>query len=337
MAGLLKHAPNTVSSRRGWRFPTHPWQHVALAWQAFSAAIRGSFRAMLSTRFPRITSAVGLLKQISDRASEHDVDIVAAGLSFYALLGLFPSLLALVSIYGLVSDPASIESVVGSLTATIPLQARTLVQEGLTAFIARSSSDLTFSVVVGTAGVLWSSSSGMGALVHAINVASDTPQHRSFFGRRLIALSFTLVAVIGVAVVVPALTALPRLAHLLGADTMLVFLPSLVLTELAFLAMLVLFRYAPYKQTLRMRDVVPGAAAASLSWLVMSIAYSLYVRFLSRMSSTYGVLEGVIVLELWFYFSALVLLYAVELNVELHRRRGGPLSSRGALSQSVTS
>lgn len=283
---------------------------------------------MLSTRFPRITSAVALLKQVSDRASEHDVDIVAAGLSFYALLGLFPSMLALVSIYGLVADPASIESVVGSLTATLPLQARTLVQQSLMAFIARTSGDLTFSVVIGIIGVLWSSSSGMGALVHAVNVASDNPQHRSFFGRRLIALSFTLVGVIGVAVVVPALTALPRLAHLLRADTLLVVLPALVLTAIGFVAMLVLFRYAPYKQTLRARDIVPGAAVASISWLVMSIAYSLYVRFLSRMSSTYGALEGVIVLELWFYFSALVLLYAVELNIELVRRRSPP-ASRG--------
>jgi len=276
---------------------------------------------MLSTRFPRITSALELVKQISSRASDHDVDIVAAGLSFYALFGLFPSMLALVSLYGLVADPASIQSVVNSLTATLPLQAQKLVQEGLTEFVARTSSDLTFSVFVGIVGVLWSSSSGMGALVHAINVASDNPQHRSFFGRRLIALSFTLVGVISVAVVVPALTALPRLAHLLRADTPLVILPSLVLMAIAFVALLVLFRYAPYKQTLRMRDVVPGAAAASLSWLLMSAAYSLYVRFLSRMSSTYGVLEGVIVLELWFYLSALMLLYAVELNVELGRRR----------------
>lgn len=300
------------------------WQSAALAWRAVSATIAGGMRSMLSTRFPRITAAVALVKRVSDRASDHDVDIVAAGLSFYALLGLFPSLLALVSIYGLVADPASIQSVVDSLTATLPLQARTLVQEGLTAFVARTSSDLTVSVVVGIIGVLWSSSSGMGALVHAINVASDNPQHRSFFGRRLIALSFTLTGVVGVAVVVPALTALPRLAHLLRADTLLVILPSLVLMAIAFLALLVLFRYAPYKQTLRMRDVMPGAAAASLSWLLMSAAYSLYVRFLSRMSSTYGVLESVIVLELWFYFSALMLLYAVELNIELSRRRADP-------------
>jgi membrane protein len=324
MQGHLKTAPRAGSSLRKWRFPTRPWQDAALAWRTIRAALGGGMRAMFSTRFPRIATAVELFQQVGNRASEHDVDIVAAGLSFYALLGLFPSMLALVSLYGLVADPASIESVVGSLTATLPVQARTLVQEGLTAFVARTSSDLTFSVAVGIIGVLWSSSSGMGALVHAINVASDNPQHRSFFGRRVIALSFTLAGVIGVAFVVPALTALPRLAHLLRADTLLVVLPSLVLTAIAFLAMLVLFRYAPHKQTLRMRDVMPGAAAASLSWLVMSTAYSLYVRYLSRMSSTYGALEGVIVLELWFYFSALVLLYAVELNIELVRRRAAP-------------
>ena len=210
--------------------------------------------------------ALDVLETVPSHLERHRaLDIVAAGLSFYALLGLFPAMLALVSIYGLVADPASIQSAVSSLTATLPLQARTLIQEGLTAFVARTSSDLTFSVVVGIIGVLWSSSSGMGALVHAINVASDNAQHRSFFGRRLIALSFTLTGVIGVAVVVPALTALPRLVHLLRADTLLVMLPSLVLTGIAFLAMLVLFRYAPYKQPFRRRNVVPSTPSSNFN------------------------------------------------------------------------
>ena len=65
----------------------------------------------------------------------------------------------------------------------------------------------------------------------------------------------------------------------------------------------------------------PGAALASVAWLGMSGLYSLYVRFFSSYSSTYGALEGVIVLQLWFYFSSLVMLYAVELNVLLVQRR----------------
>ncbi|HTQ05779.1 MAG TPA: YihY/virulence factor BrkB family protein [Polyangiaceae bacterium] len=269
-------------------------------------------------------SVYEICRRVSERAAEHDVDMAAAGLSFYALLGLFPSLLAIVSIYGLVANPASAEAVLTSLARTLPPQARELVLSGLAEFVKRSSGDLTLRIVFGFGAVLWSSSSGMSVLVRAINVAYEVKEHRNFFARRAIALLFTLGGVVGVAVVVPALTAVPRLLHLFRADTLLVFVPPLALAVTAFLALLVLFRYAPYRQPSSFAEVAPGAALASIAWLVVSGAYSLYVRFLARFGSTYGALEGVVVLELWFYFSAQVLLYAAELNVVLGRRQSAP-------------
>ncbi len=259
---------------------------------------------------------------VNERASEHDVDMAAAGLSFYALLGLFPSLLAVVSIYGLVANPASVEAVLTSLAHTLPPQARELVLSEVAQFVKRSSGDLTLRIVLGLGAVLWSSSSGMSLLVRAINLAHGTKEHRNFFARRAIALLFTLGGVVGVAIVVPALTAVPRLLHLFRADTLFVFVPPVALAVTTFLALLVLFRYAPYRRPSTFAEVAPGAALASIAWLVVSGAYSLYVRFLARYTSTYGALEGVVVLELWFYFSAQVLLYAAELNVVLGRRRG---------------
>jgi membrane protein len=90
----------------------------------------------------------------------------------------------------------------------------------------------------------------------------------------------------------------------------------------------VLFRYAPYKQPRTFKAVAPGAALAAVSWLLVSAGYSFYVRYLARLTSTYGALEGVIVLELWFYFSALVLLYAAELNALLAARRAAVPAGR---------
>jgi membrane protein len=274
----------------------------------------GPIRSWLRARYE-------LVLAVSRRADDHDVDIVAAGLSFYALLGLFPALLALVSIYGLVADPASVQHVLSDLAQTLPQQARALVTQGLADFVLRTSGDLTISIVLGILAVLWSSSSGMGVLVRAINLAYGVQERRSFFGRRLIALSFTLAGVIGVAFVVPAITALPKVLHLLRAETLMVVVPPVVLGTALFLSLLVLFRYAPYRKQPTLAAVVPGAVLASVAWLAVSGAYSLYVRFFARMTSTYGALEGVVVLELWFYFSATVLLYAAELNVELAERR----------------
>jgi membrane protein len=286
------------------------------------------WRATLRSRFAWLFD---IAHALGDRGERHDVDIVAAGLSFYALLGLFPGLLAVVSIYGLVADPASVQGVLSFFLRTMPPQARSVVNDGLGAFVGRPSGDLTLRVVIGILAVLWSSSSGMGVLVHAINQAHGVSERRSFFGRRLIALGFTLAGVVSIAVVVPALTALPKVLHALGADGLTVLVPPLALASAAFIALLVLFRYAPYKQPRTFRAVAPGAAVAALAWLLVSAGYSFYVRYLARLTSTYGALEGVIVLELWFYFSALVLLYAAELNVVLAARHGpasvGPRST----------
>jgi membrane protein len=276
---------------------------------------------MIALGHGRLARFVDFLHRVNERATEHDVDIVAAGLSFYALLGLFPALLGVVSLYGLVADPASVQAVLAALARTLPPQARELVIASVAEFVRRSSGDLTFRLVAGIVAVLWSSSSGMSVLVRAINVAYDVKERRSFFGRRAIALLFTLGGVVGVAFVVPALTAVPRLLHLFRAEPLLVFVPPLVLAAAGFVTLLVLFRYAPYRRPATFAEIAPGAALASVAWLLVSGAYSLYVRFFARFSSTYGTLEGVIVLELWFYFSAQVLLYAAELNVVLARRR----------------
>jgi membrane protein len=262
-----------------------------------------------------------LMKNVGDRAGDHDVDIVAAGLSFYALLGLFPSLLALVSIYGLIADPQEVQRALTALAQTLPPQARDLVISGLAAFVKRSSSELTLSIVFSIVAVLWSSSSGMGVLVRRLNVAHDAQKQRNFFARRALALGFTFAAVVAVAFVVPALTALPKILSALRAEMLTVFVPPLALALAAFVALLLLYRYAPYDNRLSFREVMPGAAAASLAWMVVTSGYSFYLRYFARLSSTYGALEGVIVLELWFYFSTLVLLYAAELNVVLAGRR----------------
>jgi membrane protein len=262
-----------------------------------------------------------LLRRVDALADSHDADIVAAGLAFYGLLGLFPSLLAIVSVYGLVADPAEVEGALTSLAHALPSQARVLVVGGLAEFVERPSESLGFRLAFGLIAALWSSSSAMAVLVRAINVAYGLPEHRSFFGRRRIAIAFTLGGVASVAVVVPLLTALPKLLHLMRADLLMVFLPWMVLAAAAFLSLLMLFRYAPYRRGRSWRAAVPGALAASLIWLLMSGLYSLYVRYIARFTSTYGALEGVIVLELWLYVSALVLLYGAELNAELEARR----------------
>jgi membrane protein len=268
----------------------------------------------------KLKATVAFFVELDAMADAHDADIVAAGLSFYALLGLFPALLAVVSVYGLLADPQNLEGVLVDFARPLPPQARSVILGSFGDFVRRPSADLTLSAVLGTVGVLWSCSSGMSVLVRAINVTHSVRERRSFFKRRLIGLLFTLSAVVGVVVVVPGITALPKILPVLGAGTPSLVVPPVALAIFAFGALSALFRYAPVGGPRSFSEVVPGAAAASTAWLAMSGLYSLYVGFFSSYSSTYGALEGVIVLLLWFYFSSLVMLYAAELNVLIARR-----------------
>jgi membrane protein len=271
----------------------------------------------------RFRDLYAFARRVIDLADEHDADLAAAGLAFYGLLGFFPALLATVSIYGLVADPVTVQTVLVSLTRALPASAREIVQVGLAGFVLRSSESLGCSVLLGLVAVLWSASSAMSVVVRAINKAYGIRGRRNFFARRALAVLFTLTGVLAVAIVVPVVTVLPKLLHFLRADTLTVLLPWLVLAIGSFLAVLGLLRFAPYRRAPRLRGLVPGAAATSLAWLAVSAGFSLYVRYFARFSSTYGALEGVIVLEFWLYVSALVLLYGTELSAELERRRSG--------------
>jgi membrane protein len=267
---------------------------------------------------------VALIRQVIRLADAHGADLAAAGLAFYGLLGFFPALLAIVSIYGLIADPASVEQVLASLARAMPPSAREIVLKGLGDFVKRPSGSLGVSVALGLLAVLWSASSAMSVLVRAINIAYGIPERRNFFARRGVAVLFTLSAVTGVSIVVPIVTVLPKLLHFLRADTLTVALPWTVLALGSFVAVFALLRFAPYRRAPRLRGLVLGALLTSLCWLAVSACYSLYVRYLARFSSTYGALEGVIVLEFWLYVSALVLLYGTELSAELERRSPRP-------------
>jgi membrane protein len=262
----------------------------------------------------------GLIKRVSDQADADDADIVAAGLAFYGILGLFPALLAMVSLYGLIADPIAIQHAIYGVARSLPSAGRDLVIGELSNFIARDSSSLSLSMVLGLLAVLWSASSAMSVLVRSINVAYDIPERHSFFKRRRIAILFTLAGMFGLFVLIPLIALLPKLLtffHIAGAVVLLRW-PALL--AISWLTFGLLYRYAAQKSPLpSLRAVLPGATVAALLWVSLCAVYSAYVEYFTSFSSTYGALTGVIVLQFWLYISALIVVYGAELNAELVR------------------
>ena len=261
-----------------------------------------------------------LLKRVSAEADADDADIVAAGLAFYGLLGLFPALLASVSLFGLIADPIAIQHAIYGVARSLPSSGRDIVINELSAFVARSSRSLSFGVVAGFLAVLWSSSSAMAVLVRAINVAYDLPEKRNFLQRRRLAVLLTLAAMLGMFLLIPVVAILPKVLEFFHLGAAMVIVRWAVMLVGAWIAFGAIYRYAAERSPLpTVRQVLPGATIGALLWVLLCAVYSAYVQYFTSFSATYGALTGVIVLEFWLYVSALIVVYCAELNAELGR------------------
>lgn len=247
--------------------------------------------------------------------------LLAAGVAFFGLLALIPSLIAAVSIYGLVSDPSDVVSQVESMSDTLPDSARELLGEQMDAIASTPSGSLSVSAVLAILLALWSASAGVARLVAALNIAYDVTETRSAVRRRALALVVTVGVIVGAVLAVGAIVVVPALAGEAGARDLGADLvswlrwPALLVGFQVALA--VLYRVAPDRPTRRLRWVSWGSALATVAWVAGSALFSLYVRWFGSFNETYGSLAGVVVLMLWLLLSALVILVGAVVDATL--------------------
>ena len=263
-------------------------------------------------------------KQILKRAwAENKADnmpIIAGGVAFFGFLSLFPALIALLSLYGLVATPETVAQQVDDLSAQLPESAAKIIEEQLNAIVANSGSALTFGLIVSILAALWSASGGVGNLITAVNLAYDEVETRNFVKLKLMSLGMVLGSIVfvlitfGLIAVVPAvLDALP-----LGVvGTILAQVVRWVLLLAIFAgALAVLYRVAPDRDAPRFSWVSLGAVVVTVVWAIVSVGFSLYVDNFGSYDKTYGAIAGVIVLMLWLYLTCYLVLLGAEINSE---------------------
>ena len=283
-----------------------------------------------------------ILFRVKDEISEDQLSIVAAGVAFYAMLALFPALIALVSIYGLVSDPVAVEQQVSSFYSVLPGDVARIVGSQLDGIVSSTSAGLSLSFAISVAVALWTASSGMLALITGVNIAYDEKDTRSYVRQRLLAIGFMFGAIVVVTVLVAGIVAVPivvRAVGLGGGTLALVNYGRWPLLGLVFFgALSALYRYGPDRRNPQWRWVTWGAAAATGLWLLGSLGFSFYVSQFGKFNETYGTLGAVIVLLLWLYLSAFIVLLGAELNSEMEHQTARdstvapekPMGERGA-------
>jgi len=276
-------------------------------------------------------------------SSADNVSILAGGVAFFAFLALFPALIAALTLYGLIADPALVAQQIDSVASALPTPTRELISGQLTALAESSDGALTTGLIISLLAALWGASSGTNSLIAAINVAYDEQETRGFVKQRLTALALTLGAVTFVLVAVALIAGVPVLLDYLGLDTLGRLVAQIgrwVLLIIMFMVGLaVLYRVAPNREAPRFRWVTPGSVVATFLWILGSIAFSLYVSFFGNYGATYGALTGVIVLMLWLYLTSYIVLLGAEINAEAERQTAKdsttgdpmPMGRRGAV------
>ena len=275
-------------------------------------------------------------------AKSDQVPLLAAGVAFYAFLGIFPALIAIVTIYGLFADPSTIANQLNSLTSALPGQARQLITDQVTALASRRST-LGIGLIISVAIALWSASSGVSNLLTAINVAYDEEEKRGFVKKRLLSLGLTLGAIVFMVIMLGIVAVLPPLLKAVFGTGALrwVFqiLGWLVLVVLVAVVLAILYRLAPERDAPRMRWVSVGAIVATVIWLLASIGFSIYSSTFGNYAKTYGVFAGIVVLLFWLWLSMYAILLGAEINAESEQQTiadttkgpAEPLGERGAV------
>lgn len=263
--------------------------------------------------------------------SEDRLSLVAAAISFYAVLALFPGLIALVALFGLIAEPVSIESGLAELAGLLPPGARELLRQQLHALASTPRSSLSLGLVVSVATALWSASSGVDSLVEAMNVAYNKIERRSWILRRLMCLLLTLGLIVFTVVAITLVAVLPSLIGWLGERWVVLRIIQIArwpgLAGLVALGLFCLYRYGPCR-TRPAKSDISGAIIATVLWLLASSLLSLYVSEFASYHKTYGAFGGLVALLFWFYYSGFVVLLGAELSAELEGEKGAGKTAR---------
>jgi membrane protein len=280
--------------------------------------------------------------RIFQNVPEHRIFAIAAGVTFYALLAIFPGIAALVALYGLFADPSIISKHLTDLSGALPGGAIDVVGDQLQRLTHQGNARLGFAFLLGLAISIWSANAGVKALFDALNIVYGERERRSFLKLNAISLAFTCGALLFLLLALSALVVLPLIIDYLaltGATQWLVELGKWPVLLLAVaLAVAIMYRYGPSREKAQWRWLTWGSAFAAIGWLVVSVLFSWYAANFGSYNKTYGSLGAVVGLMTWMWLSSIVILLGAELDAEMehqtaHHTTTGPprpLGARGA-------
>ena len=277
-----------------------------------------------------------------DEIGGDHVGLIAAGVAFYALLALFPALTATMALSGLVLDPAEVTAQLETITQMMPQEAAQIVLGQAVAVAGPEQAGLGVVFVIGLLLAIYSAFKGMGSLMEGLNVAYDEEETRGFIKKLMWTFGLTVFLIVGLLLGLGAALAVPALLNILTLPDWLSTVLSLsrwvVLALMTIFGLAVLYRYARSRDNAEWKWLSPGAIAACVIWLAASIDFSVYVNNFGSYNESFGSMAGVIILLMWLWISAFIVLLGAELNAEIEAQTAAdttvgpdePMGTRGA-------
>ncbi|MDQ0322074.1 membrane protein [Pararhizobium capsulatum DSM 1112] len=283
-----------------------------------------------------------VLWRVFHEVSEDRVTLIAGGVTFYLLLALFPGVAALVSLYGLMADPVTISEHLRDLASVLPTGTFEVFSEQIESVVRRQDATLGITFLVGLGIALWSTHNGTLAVFDAMNVAYEEDEKRSFVRRNLVALCFTVCAMIAATILVGLFAVMPVVMSYIWLaeweEQLALLLRWPVLLMAVFVASTAVYRFGPSRQPAKLRWLTWGAVLATVGWTAMTWGFSWYLDTVADYNATYGTLGGLVGFLVWIWLSVAILIMGGELNAELEHQTSKdtttglplPMGSRGA-------
>jgi membrane protein len=267
------------------------------------------------------------LKRTALEFREDNLSDWAAALTYYGLLALFPALIALVSLIGLIGDPKSTTESLTEIITELGPESAAETFKGPIESVASDQSTAGFALIFGLAAALWSASGYVGAFIRASNIIYETPEGRPFWKLRPLQLLVTLgmillmaLLALGLVLTGPIVDAIAGPIGLSGTAVTVWSIAKWPVMAAIFVLMVDVLYYASPNVRLRaFRWVTPGSLVAIAVWIVASALFALYVANFGSYDKTYGTLGGLIALLVWFWISNLAILFGHQLNAERER------------------
>lgn len=259
-----------------------------------------------------------ILINVKDRIGEHNLTIVAAGVAFYSFLAIFPALMAILSIYGLAVDPQQAEQQIGQLSGMMPKEAFSIIKERIENLVSTPGGALGWGTVLGILVSLWSANAGTKSLFTGIDIAYNTKNNRGLIKQNALTLLFTFCAIITLLLSLALIVVFPAIVQMIGLpdyiDSLITWLRWPLLAAIVIMVISMMYKFAPDRNTPKLKWVILGAAVSTFLWLIISWVFSFYVSNFGNYGEMYGSISAVVILMLWLFLTSFIILLGAELN-----------------------